>query len=247
MAEGRGTELDVWNAALSAVTGRAVVSDPDENSREAEVCRQWYTIIRDTVQEAAWWTAGRKTATLARLSERSDAEEWQAGDPAPAWQFAYALPADLLRPRYLSVGIPGYSAFLPRIPFSIELYTAAQGEDRPALHTNYADSPVILTYTKQSDNPGQWGASQFQATAYSLAATIAMPLIGNEEVANRNFQLAQALIQEAITVAANDGTQEPTPDPEWLRARHGQLVRTDPFYTYPYRPISSTIYPDALK
>ena len=47
---GRSNVLDVWNAALSAVTGRAAVSDPDERSREAEVCRQWYPLVRDVVQ-----------------------------------------------------------------------------------------------------------------------------------------------------------------------------------------------------
>lgn len=259
---GRSDVLDVWNAALSAVTGRAAVSNREERSREAEVCRRWYPIVRDAIQEAAWWPGSRRTASLALLAQRGENDYWKEGDPAPEYTHAYALPNDYLRAWYLSPGVSGYRSVVGfrkenLIPFSIELYKAL-GEDtheRLALHTSYpghrndSPPPVILTYAKTQDLPSLWIASQFDATTFALAARIALPLTGREALAAGYYQKANELLIAAQAAALNSSDEINDPLPDWLEARHSGIQRPRDLsgFRFPFGPLfgSNTPYPDA--
>ena len=115
------TQLEVWNQALQicgsagSIPGTDGVPDPNDKSREAELCRTWYDEVVGVVQEGAWWPSSRRVADLTGRDELEDDE----------FQFAFDLPDDYLRAWYLKSGLPFYitDKFLtddpePRLVFS---------------------------------------------------------------------------------------------------------------------------------
>lgn len=90
------TKLDIWNRALTAVGAAGKVSEEDENSREADLCRLWYDEVVSVIQEGAWWPALRAEASLTD----------QAEDDAALFIFNYALPEGFLRAWRLRSGLP---------------------------------------------------------------------------------------------------------------------------------------------
>ena len=244
------TVLEIWNAALSASGGQGRVSRQDEQGAEAAICNQWYEIVRDTVQEAAWWASCKRITRIARVAEKTlDSQEWQEGDPLPGNQFAYSLPADYLRAWYLESG----EAF--------ELAQWRSGATEPSinvLHTN--DPSPVLVYAARQDNPALWTAGQRSATIFALAGHIIIPLKGSERTAVLYLQRANQLLLEAQAAALNAQPNNYEAVPDWIAARTGGSSSTKFMYEFGAifdrrGPLSSyessrqpiaPIFPDAL-
>ena len=90
------TKLDIWNKAVQACGSAGEISDDDEESRPAELCRQWYSEVVSVVQEAAWWPTSRKVTKLASRTDETIEE----------YQFSFRLPTDFFMARYLTSGMP---------------------------------------------------------------------------------------------------------------------------------------------
>lgn len=92
------TVTGIFNLACSAIGTRARIASPTENSREAEVCRDWYDLIRDRVLQMAPWPEATAWSRLALLQERDDTLDWASTDPDPGFRYMYALPSDYIYP-----------------------------------------------------------------------------------------------------------------------------------------------------
>lgn len=194
----------VFNRALSAVGTRYMVSDPDEASSEAEICRLWYEEARDQVLRAAPWPSAQSAKRLTLLRERDNDELWTTSDPSPNWQYAYAVPNDMLYPRHLGT----YGRFqLATIP----------ADNRLAIMTMEA-SPVMV-YTRKQEDVGLWDVDLRLAITYALAAHIAMPLHGKADRAKLAQIMANELIMTARVNAANANVGSFETVPDWLSAR----------------------------
>ena len=66
---GISSEIQIYNLALNAVGERSNISLPTENSRQAEVCRLWYSPIVEQVLAAAPWAEATKYTYLAQQAE----------------------------------------------------------------------------------------------------------------------------------------------------------------------------------
>ncbi len=215
--------VSLFNLALSAVGTRARVSSPGEETREAQICRTWYPVVRDTALRAANWASCRSVARLALQREASSDADWADGDPEPPWTYRYGLPADYLYPRWLS----DYSAF------ALCVYN-----DVTMLQTNSVE-PVLI-YTKRQENPAVWDPDLYRAVSLGLAASIALPLHGKADRANVMMQDANSLIIAARVNTANENTQELDSLPDWLLARGASLNTSYSKYIYQYGPLFNT-------
>lgn len=214
--------VDIYNMALNAVGTRDDVSSPSENSREAEVCRRWYDNARDLILRAAFWPSAEAFSRLSVLAERDETEAWTSSDPAPGFRFAYAVPNDLLVPRY--------QADFGRFTFGV------YGSQRAVMSNT---EQVILAYTRQQTNVGLWDNALLMAIVYSLAAHIAMPLHGKPARAKSMADQANNLILSARELAANTGENQYDTVPDWIAARGYAKQTPDQRYLFPYGPMIS--------
>lgn len=214
--------LDVWNAALSAAHARGRLSSLTENSPEREVCSEWYSIILGSIQSAAWWPSCKAIARLAELAEADDT--WADGEPEPGYNYAFAMPASFLHPWHLT----DYSRF--SLSFSSTL-------NRQILSTN--TPAAALVYARLNEDPGQWGAGQMQATVFALASAIAGPLTGQGALVQRNYQLAQNLLDTERARVANTIEPAPRPAVPWLAARGYSSAPMSRFF-YPFGSLYSS-------
>lgn len=210
------SEVQVYNLALNAVGERSNISSPTEQSRPAEVCRLWYTPVRDQILSAAPWPEATKIAYPALLATTDDTVPWSENEPRTGYQFVYAMPSDALRPRYMS-------------DFSPFLFTNFEGQR--ALHSNTASA--ILAYTSRLEDITLWDSGLQMAVIYGLAANICMPLCGKTSRAKILADKANELIMRARLDAANSNNESYESIPDWIAAR-GFNTSTPTRYFHPY-------------
>lgn len=210
------SEVQVYNLALNAVGERSNISLPTEQSRPAEVCRLWYSAVRDQVLAAAPWPEATKIAYLALLAEQDDDATWLETEPRTGYQYVYALPSDMLRPRYMS-------------DFSRFLFSSYNGQR--AVHSN--TQSAILAYTSRLENVALWDSALQMAIVYGLAANICMPLSGKPARAQALANRANELITTARVDAANSNNEHYESIPDWIAAR-GFNSTSSPRYFFPY-------------
>ena len=210
--------LDIYNGALSAVHAKGAVSSLTEASREREVCERWYSVVRDVVQEAAYWPACQATIRLALKQERDSTLAWADGNPAPQFLFSYYLPENYLRARYL----PGYQ------PFVIEFDHV---EGKLMLSTNVESATLV--YSRRSDSVVQWSPGQQLATMYGLASHIAGPLTGDKQLKALNAKLANDILLSAQSAVAGGQDFQIDVMPSIFAARGAAGFASETRYTYP--------------
>jgi len=214
--------VQIYNMALSAVGTRSLVSGPDENSREGEVCRLWYNPVRDQVLRAANWASARAVARLALMSSAEDV--WSPGLPEPGYLYQYALPADFLYPQSMT----DWSRFV------LGSTNTGQG----VIMANTTDA--MLVYTRRNPVVPSWDPDLAMAIAYGLAAAIAMPLHGKAGRAELALKVANDAIMRARVRTANENTEMLDAVPDWLAARGVGLTSLYSRYVYPVGPLLTT-------
>jgi len=159
--------VSLFNQALTAVGHPADVTDPEANTKSANLCRLWFAPSRRAVLSAAYWPSARHLASLAVVSTRGLGKVWQAGKPWPGNTHAFALPESCLRPQFLA----NFSRFsLGNIGEQKVLYSEA--------------STAFLYYTKDEAAPIGWEADLYEAVVMTLAARINMAKSGKLQVSN---------------------------------------------------------------
>jgi len=211
------SQLQIFNLALNAVGTRSNLTSVDENTREAEVCRLWYSVVLDQMLAAAHWGSARSHARLALITERDYSADWVASDPAPEYTYMYGVPTDMLTPRYLA----GYQRF------EIGVYAGQK-----VLMTNVENA--VLVYTSRQDNVALWSATMQMAMPYALAGHIAMPLHAKAARARGAIEQANALILAAREEESNSSDNMVETIPEWIAARGYAVPASTTRYVYPY-------------
>lgn len=207
----------LYNLALDKIGARNKIALPSEQSREAEACNLWYPNIRDQILASAPWPEATKMARLALLSTQED-DSWSVGNPRPDLQNSYALPADLLRPQYIS----NYESF------SIQSFDS---ENR-ALMTNAA-SPVLV-YTFRQTLLSMMSPDLQMAIMHGLAASICMSLTGKTSRVKLLIDQANSVIISAREAAANTDNEMFDSVPDWITARGYSGGITSPRFFYPF-------------
>lgn len=210
--------LTIYNAAISAAGGKGRLSSLSQASREREACDTWYPMVRDTVQEAAYWPCCKTMKRLALLSTRTSSVAWAEGDALHPYLYNYDLPEDFLRARYLV----DYSRF--EIAYD-------DSRDIPTLSSNMTSA--VLVYSKRNDLPAQWTPGQFHATVFALAAHITNELGLQSNLAQLNLQRANDLLLQAQATAATGDNMGTETIPPAIAARGAQPQLQDRYF-YPH-------------
>ena len=211
------TVLDVYNAAISAARGKGRLSSTSDNTKTAEECNIWYPLVRDQVQEAAYWPSSRRSTRLTLLDTRDFGLDWVEGNAETQYKYSYALPTTCLRPWYL-VGFEHFMLSFDGV------------NDRTILSCNVEDA--VLIYAHKNENPAQWTPGQRLATIYALAGHISTAISGDGNMITKNFQLANQIITEARVAAANQRTLKYESTPPMLSERGYADSETRYFYPY---------------
>lgn len=215
--------VTIYNLALSAVGTRSRISSPDEETREAQLCRQWYPTVRDIALRAAHWASCRAVTSLSIDAQMTEGADWAEGDPEPPWIFRYNLPNDFLYPRWFD---------------TYENFEMTQYQNVAKILTN-AEEP-ILTYTKRQEIVAAWDVDLFNAVVMSLAGYIAMPLHGKADRARNALEEANIAITRARIQQANQNMIPQESIPDWLLARGVSQQLAFSQFIYQHGPLFST-------
>ena len=218
------TVLTVYNEALSLAGAQGKLASTGDLSRGAELCNMHYPRVRDSVFRAANWVTLKKTAVLTKVAEKTTSGDWVDGDPLPGWTYAYALPSDYVRARYLEQGLS---------------FTFMRRGAELVLCTNA--SPAVLTYTFRETDPAQWELPLYELVVARLAWVIAKPLgadAGTVDHVLTNFTDAYRRALEESANAAQLPQQHAEMFPDWFGPRDGQRPMM-PFYAMPPETLSA--------
>jgi len=212
--------VTLYNLALSAVGTRSRISSPDEESREGQLCRQWYPTVRDMTLRAAHWASCRHVTSISIEAQVTEGADWAEGDPEPPWLFRYNLPNDFLYPRWLT---------------TYENFELTQHENVIKLLSDAIEP--ILVYTKKQNIPAVWDVDLYNAVVMGLAGSIAMPLHGKPDRARNAFEEANIAITRARVQQANANSLQHDAVPDWLVARGVTQYSNYSQFIYHYGPL----------
>lgn len=203
------SELTLWNLGLARVGGDANVSAPTERSREAELCRQFYGVARDSLLEMHDWNFASTRAFLAASATPS---------PWARWAFSYAAPANAVR--VFQVGAEDTVSALPhtddalRIPLSTAGYWHQQEADQFLREVTPTGEPIILSNVPQA--VARYSILVTDTTRFSplfkdtlgwlLASYLAGPLLKGETgraESQRLYGIALAMLGKGAASDAN--------------------------------------------
>jgi len=192
-----------WNVDPTALT-LVQAWDEDATYVAGDVVRadsiNYYCILAHTDQEppnATYWS------TLA-----ADAPLYANGD----WSYAYRWPADCLFARRLVDDATARRYNATPIPFRI-----GRDENGLLLYTDRAEA--VLEYTAL-DCTDLWSDDLFlDAFTWRLAAVLAPSLERANKTAIECWQMAEAAVVVAQTVAMREGQQDKGGDPDWIAGR----------------------------
>jgi hypothetical protein len=217
--------VSIWNLALAHVGEGTQVSDPEESTTVARVCRTAWDQARDAVLAAYPWAWARRVISAV------------AYDTAPLpWAYAYLMPADLVTmlqvvPTWADQPVgwavdwqPAYGGwylydpqYTSRIPWEIMGATDEDGLDTPLV---VCDAPLAsLVYTRKVETTTLYPPPVVDAMSARLAFDICIPLSRSSEIRTLLWSMAQARLQDAMAADARRRWDRAAPDAESILAR----------------------------
>ena len=193
----------ICNLALSNV-GKDNISDVDEASTEAKLCKQFYSHVRDTLLQSYPWRFARKTAALAEITNTK----------ANRWLYAYKRPIDCLK--VLRVNDENLSDYLP---YGDGVVAGGFGYTMEATSIFCDLTPAYLEYTMRLEDPTKFPPLFIEALSWHLAVRLAMPMTRDPKVRADAFQLAQRMQNEAAVADANEVRETSDHAAEMMEAR----------------------------
>lgn len=211
-------KITLFRQALAHAGLTGTLDSPDDSGVEAAQCRLHYDTVRDTVFSASYWPELKAAKRLGVVTERDPDIAWVSTDPFPGWTYAYALPIDCIRPRFLA----DFSRF--------EL--SASSSNVTVLNTD-RDTP-ILTYTRRVEELNLWSTDLFDSVVFGLAARIVMPLTRKASRMKDLTAIANAKIMANRVAVANNEDNRIDTLASWHVARGYSGGLQQDRYFYPF-------------
>lgn len=177
--------VEIWNLALTDVGG-ATVTDPLQNSTEADLCRLHYPYALDFVLEARDWNFATK---------RQEVAESASVEPIFNYNSSFKIPGDSLR----VVEVWDNKSGNTNTRFTNNgLQWAQEGE---YISANTSEQ-VWVKYIEKVEDPSRFTASFSAALAKYLAYRLAIPVAANRQLKADLLGEYELLLDVA---AINDG------------------------------------------
>jgi hypothetical protein len=184
------SETSIANAALTLL-GERRINDLDENSKTANVLKERFDEVRDALLRRHPWSFATVRDELAANTT----------DPTWGYDFAYSLPADLLR--LLEVENPG------AWPYRVE---------GSKIVTDIA-APLRIVYTRCVTVVNEMDVLFRQALAADLASDVAEAITGDNNKIDQLAAIVNAKIREARNTNGQEGSPRMIESSEWLDSR----------------------------
>lgn len=187
--------VDICNSALNLL-GASTISALSDDSKNARLCNQRYTPVRDRIFRSHSWNCLSKRVQLAQ----------DATAPVIEYTYAYTLPADCLRVLKIHTGVTD----------SIESDLEYKVEGRKII-TN--EGTIYLVYIALITDPNEYDVYLQEAISIYLAADIAYAITNNATLANNYQSLAEERLREARFVDATENSLGTIESSEFTNAR----------------------------
>lgn len=217
--------IDLCNRALDEIVADGTITDFDEPSKEAQVCKRHYPAVRRSLLRAAPWGFARRQLTLTLLGSLTE------GTSVQPWAYKYLYPANCLKVRYLIPTLQPASSdvvltgdyFLNCAtsyrgsPFKVANELVSEHNSRKIVLSNLQEA--VAVYVVDEETVDLFDSEFQEALVAALAAAICLPISGNKELTQLKIAQAQSMIEQARASDANESM--PTTDhvPDWIRAR----------------------------
>ena len=209
------SEVDICNLALGHLGDNATVAsiNPPEGSAQAEHCKRFYPIARDSLLEMHNWNFAMRRIALTQVEQN-----WTE------WQYAYTLPSDCLNPisvlppdayddyatRFVPTDTPYWShnyspvtaagRYVPQ-PFSIE--TTSEGIHN--LFTNVENA--VLRYSAYVTDTTEFSPLFIVTLSWHLASMLAGPVIKGDMGTAEGKRCVQMMTGYLSQAEASDANQ----------------------------------------
>jgi hypothetical protein len=213
--------VDLCNMALSHLGARAQVSAivPPDGSVEAGYCARFYPIARREAIEITSWPFAKTRTPLAEVANPSD-----------HWHYAYALPADCIKPlRVLQLQYLSASTYWPQPDWiePVALDTALTERsgalfdvENGVIYTN--EPEAVLVYTRDVTDTSKFTPLMSSGLSMLLAGYLAGPIIKGLDGAKAGATWREQgfrLLASAAASAGNGAAESSEFIPSQLTAR----------------------------
>lgn len=174
-------DTDICNLALSHVGSTTVLQSLSEVYKEAQQCNLHYEPARQEVLRRIDWGFAKRTVALA-----------SQGDPPSTWRFSYAYPSAC--ERVLKVYDPRlYSRDAsPLPPFEVS------ASDNQEFRRIWSDQDeAVAEYIADVTQVSAFDQQFVMALSHLIASRLAVPLMGDHDVAERMLNRYEYYIQQA--------------------------------------------------
>lgn len=160
--------VEIANNVLSRLGDKTILSLSDDNDR-ARWFNRLYPSVRDSVLRKHDWNFARQRAELAQ----------DVDSPVWGYKYKYPLPPDCLKVRKVN---------------------DEAGNDDWSIESGYLFTDFLevkIIYTRREENPGMFDSSFCECLEVRLAAEMAIPVTGNQNIANTMWALYDRMLREA--------------------------------------------------
>ncbi len=192
------SRINVINSALRRIGGSRI-TDPEEDSKNANVARDIYDdILEDLLRSHAWNFATRRQQ-LAEL----------ANTPAFEFERAFALPSDWIRTISVHPNADGSQSVIE--------YKEEEQDDQGVILASVEE--IYLRYVALVTDVNRWPKDFKNAMIFTLARDMAVPIASSNELADRMDRFATRALGRARSTDAMGGTPERRPRGTWVTRR----------------------------
>jgi hypothetical protein len=223
-------DIAIANQALGACRARTqIITSFVQAGPEANQINQNYTSTRDNLLRMFDWSFAKSTVSLGNPLKQYNpsATGWTNAQPPPPWLYEYAYPAGVVKVRAIfGQNVAGLTVPVlpntgqdigPQIPYYS--YEVVNDGGARVVVTNAPGAIAVVTLGGL--DPTVWDSTFTDAFIALLAANIAMPLTGDQNLTDSLYKMANGLIEAARVAAANESTTVQHIMPDWIRARGG--------------------------
>lgn len=184
------SQINIWNLALAHLGDRATVTDPNERSRQAELCKMFYPMTRRSVLEAFDWGFATRAKVLTPSSF----------DPAAlGWSYAFSAPTDHIKIIAVGHGLRG------KITKTDYQKIADDAGDTVLLCE--LQTPMCL-YLVDVEDVGRWSPLFTEAVSWLLASHLAGPIITGDSGRAESRRLLEEFRATVSRAALSDANQQ---------------------------------------
>ena len=182
------TSIQICNLALRSV-GSSTITALTDDSEQARILSDIYTLIRDEVMEAHPWNFAIKRAELTAYDDTPEFD----------YDYMYVLPTDCLRVLRMED---------KSVEFKIEGGYLLTDE-----------TPAEILYIAKITDASMYNPRFYAALAARLASELAFPLANSKTLGEAKYKEYLLKLKKAKSVDGQEGTLDQPDDDSWLDDR----------------------------